>query len=48
MDAHVHEVVKAGVTKQGVQSCIRIASVVNALAQAHSIGSLETRDAMAA
>lgn len=38
MDAHVHEVTKAGISKQGVQSCIRIASVINATAQAHHIG----------
>ena len=37
MDAHVHEVTKAGVSKQGVQSAIRIASVINALAQAQYI-----------
>jgi alkyl hydroperoxide reductase subunit D len=37
MDAHVHEVTKAGISKQGVQSCIRIASVINAAAQAHHI-----------
>lgn len=37
MDAHVHEVTKAGVSKQGVQSCIRIAAVINAAAQAHHI-----------
>ena len=34
MDAHVHEVTKAGITTLGVQSCIRIAAVVNAAAQA--------------
>jgi alkyl hydroperoxide reductase subunit D len=38
MDAHVHEVTKAGVTKTGVQSTIRIAAVVNAAAQALFIG----------
>ncbi len=38
MDAHVHEVTKAGVSKTGVQSAIRIASVLNAAAQALSIG----------
>jgi alkyl hydroperoxide reductase subunit D len=38
MDAHVHEVSKAGVTKTGVQSAIRIASVINAAAQALFIG----------
>jgi len=40
MDAHVHEVSKAGVSKLGVQSAIRIASVINAAAQADFIGSL--------
>lgn len=34
LDAHVHEVTKAGVGKQGVQSTIRIAAVLNAAAQA--------------
>jgi alkyl hydroperoxide reductase subunit D len=38
MDAHVHEVSKAGVSKLGIQSAIRIASVVNAVAQAAVIG----------
>lgn len=33
MDAHVHEVIKAGISKQGVQSAIRIAAVINAAAQ---------------
>jgi alkyl hydroperoxide reductase subunit D len=41
MDAHVHEVTKAGVSKLGVQSCIRIASVINAAAQAHFVYELE-------
>ncbi len=40
MDAHVHEVIKAGVSKVGVQSVIRIASVIHATAQA-----LEIKDA---
>jgi len=40
MDAHVHEVTKAGVTKIGVQSAIRIASVINAAAQAEAIKAL--------
>lgn len=40
MDAHVHEVIKAGISKQGVQSCIRIASVINAAAQARHIDTL--------
>jgi len=34
MESHVHEVVKGGLTKQGAQSAIRIAAVVNAAAQA--------------
>ncbi len=37
MDAHVHEVTKAGISKQGVQSTIRIAAVINATAQALAI-----------
>ena len=32
MDAHVHEVVKGGISPLGVQSAIRIASVINAAA----------------
>lgn len=42
MDAHVHEVTKAGISKQGVQSCIRIAAVINAAAQAVGIEGIET------
>lgn len=38
MEAHVHEVVKAGIAPLGVQSAIRIAAVVNASAQALAIG----------
>ena len=38
MDAHVHEVTKAGVSKEAVQSTIRIASVINATAQALLLG----------
>ena len=34
INAHVHEIVKGGISKQGVQSAIRIASVLNAAAQA--------------
>ncbi len=34
MEAHMHEVVKSGLTKQGAQSAIRIAAVLNAAAQA--------------
>lgn len=37
IDAHVHEVTKAGVSKQGVQSSIRIAAVLHAAAQALTI-----------
>lgn len=40
MDSHVNEVVKAGVSKEGVQSTIRIASVINATAQALIIGEM--------
>lgn len=38
MESHVHEVVKAGVSKTGVQSTIRIAAVINAAAQGVVIG----------
>ena len=34
MESHMHEVVKGGLTKQGAQSAIRIAAVINAAAQA--------------
>ncbi len=44
MDAHVHEVTKAGTSKTGVQSCIRIASVINAASQATVIGSMESTE----
>lgn len=37
IEAHNHEVLKAGVTKLGVQSTIRIAAVVNSAAQAEFI-----------
>ncbi len=37
MEAHVHEVTKGGISKTGVQSVIRIASVINAAAQALTI-----------
>lgn len=33
MDAHVHEVLKGGISELGVQSAIRIASVINASSQ---------------
>lgn len=41
IDAHVHEVVKAGVSKLGVQSAIRIAAVVHAAAQAVAITEID-------
>lgn len=37
IEAHNHEVLKAGITKLGVQSTIRIAAVVNSAAQAEFI-----------
>jgi len=40
MEAHVHEVTKGGVSKTGVQSAVRIASVINAAAQALAIDPL--------
>lgn len=40
IDAHIHEVTKGGISKQGVQSSIRIASVLNAAAQAMIIESI--------
>lgn len=40
MDAHVHEVIKGGISKQGVQSSIRIGAVIMAAAQALTIDAL--------
>ena len=37
MEAHVHEVGKAGATKLGIQSAVRIAAVVSAAAQGYAI-----------
>lgn len=37
IDAHVREVTKAGVSRPGVQSCIRLASVLHAAAQTLTI-----------
>jgi len=37
VDAHVHEVEKAGITKIGVQSVARISAVINATSQALAI-----------
>ena len=34
MDAHVHVITKDGISKQGVQSAVRIAAVLSAAAQA--------------
>ena len=34
MEAHVHELLKGGLSKAGVQSAVRIAAVINATAQA--------------
>ena len=34
MESHMHEIVKSGLSKQGVPSAVRIASVINASAQA--------------
>ena len=49
MEAHVHEVTKAGISTLGVQSAIRIAAVVNALAQAQQLAALSgTSAALAA
>lgn len=41
MEAHVHEAIKAGFSKLAVQSVIRIAAVVNALAQGEAIAALD-------
>lgn len=48
MDAHVHEVTKAGVTKIGVQSAIRIAAVINAATQALDLSATELTSVQAA
>lgn len=37
MEAHVHEVIKGGVSKLGIQSAIRIAATINATAQSLSL-----------
>ncbi len=37
IDAHVHEITKAGVSKHAIQSTIKIAAVINATAQALEI-----------
>lgn len=33
LNAHIHEITKGGISKQGVQSCLRIAAVINGAAQ---------------
>lgn len=38
IDAHVHQLLKAGASKLSIQSSIRIASVINATTQALTIG----------
>lgn len=48
MDAHVGEVTRSGITKTGVQSAIRIASVINATAQAIDLSAREQATAQAA
>lgn len=48
MDAHVHEITKGGISKTGVQSCIRIAAVINAFAQAVAIEESENSGRQAA
>lgn len=47
MEAHVHEVTKGGISALGVQSAIRIAAVVSALAQAQFVAT-QTSDAQSA
>lgn len=37
MDAHIHEVIKSNISKQGVQSTIKIASIINSAAQISEI-----------
>lgn len=41
MDAHIHTLLKHGISKEGAQSALRIAAVINAAAQALVIDSLE-------
>jgi alkyl hydroperoxide reductase subunit D len=40
MDAHVHEVTQSGISKQGVQSTIKIAAIINSAAQIIEIENL--------
>jgi alkyl hydroperoxide reductase subunit D len=48
MEAHVHEVQKAGLGKDAIQSSIRIAAVINAAAQAAFISDMESAQRLAA
>lgn len=41
MEAHTHELVKAGISKLSIQSAVRIAAVINAAAQAAFIATSE-------
>jgi lipoyl-dependent peroxiredoxin subunit D len=43
MESHMHHLVKAGVSKQGIQSAIRIAAVIHATAQILTIEELSTK-----
>jgi alkyl hydroperoxide reductase subunit D len=40
MDTHVNEIAKAGISKQGIQSSIKIASIINAASQVIDIEGL--------
>ncbi len=40
IDSHVHEVIQAGISPLGVQSCIRISAVITAASQALAINGL--------
>lgn len=46
LDSHIHEVVKRGLSKEGVQSAVRIAAVVMAVAQAVSIVEIAEPEAL--
>ncbi len=37
LNAHIHEIIKNGISKQGIQSCLRIAAVINGAAQSLEI-----------
>jgi len=40
IDAHANELMKKGISKTGIQSCVRIAAVINAAAFAESIAAI--------